>query len=83
MRRPVQLGNRNATTSACVGWDDLNIENQFTVCKPVARPQGRSERLYDHQNDDQDHQDSRYFIDNTIKFLAVLVPLSSEIPHPA
>jgi len=23
MRRPVQHGNRDATTSACVGWDDL------------------------------------------------------------
>ena len=28
MRRPVQHGNRGATTSACVGWDDLNIENR-------------------------------------------------------
>jgi hypothetical protein len=36
MRRPVQLGNRNATTSACVGWDDRNIENRLTVRKPAA-----------------------------------------------
>src|ERR1700751_529876 len=28
MRRPVQRGSRNATTSACVGWDLINIENR-------------------------------------------------------
>src|SRR3984893_10510600 len=28
MRRPVQRGSRNATTSACVGWDFINIENR-------------------------------------------------------
>jgi hypothetical protein len=33
MRRPVQRGNRNTTTSACVGWDKLNIENQPTFRK--------------------------------------------------
>jgi hypothetical protein len=25
--------NRNATTSACVGWDDLNIEKRFQLRK--------------------------------------------------
>jgi len=33
MRRPVQQGNRNATASACVGWDNHNIENQPTFRK--------------------------------------------------
>jgi len=28
MWRPVRQGNRNATTSACVGWDFINIENR-------------------------------------------------------
>jgi hypothetical protein len=28
MRWPVQRGNRDTTTSACVGWDFSNIENQ-------------------------------------------------------
>jgi len=28
MRRPVQRRDRNTTTSACVGWDLDNIENQ-------------------------------------------------------
>jgi hypothetical protein len=28
MRWPVQRGSRNATTSACVGWDLSNIENR-------------------------------------------------------
>jgi len=28
MRRPVQRGSRDATTSACVGWDFSNIENR-------------------------------------------------------
>jgi len=35
--------NRNATTSACVGWDTDNIENQFIfrkqhrqICRPSA-----------------------------------------------
>jgi hypothetical protein len=33
MWRPVRRGNRNATTSACVGWDFDNIENQLAFCK--------------------------------------------------
>src|SRR3981081_3107263 len=33
MRRPVQRGNRNATTSACVGWDLSNIENRSAFRK--------------------------------------------------
>ena len=38
MRRPVQQGNRNATTSACVGWDLSNIENRPAFRKePAAR----------------------------------------------
>ena len=36
MRRPVQRGSRNATTSACVGWDLGNIEN-----RPAFRKQAR------------------------------------------
>jgi hypothetical protein len=35
MRRPVQQGSRNATTSACVGWDLSNIENQLAFRKDV------------------------------------------------
>jgi hypothetical protein len=37
MRRPVQRRSRNATTSACVGWDEDNIENQ-----PLLRKQGEN-----------------------------------------
>ena len=33
MRWPAQRGNRNATTSACVGWDLTNIENRLAFCK--------------------------------------------------
>ena len=33
MRRPVQRKNRDATTSACVGWDFNNIENRLTFRK--------------------------------------------------
>src|SRR3981081_1939192 len=33
MRRPGQRGNRNATTSACVGWDLSNIENRSAFRK--------------------------------------------------
>ena len=36
MWRPVQQGSRNATTSACVGWDFSNIENQPAFRKHVA-----------------------------------------------
>jgi hypothetical protein len=28
--------NRSATTSACVGWDELNIENRLAFRKEVA-----------------------------------------------
>jgi hypothetical protein len=30
--------DRNATTSACVGWDNLNIENQLAFRKQRQRP---------------------------------------------
>jgi transcription termination factor Rho len=36
MRRPVQRGSRNATTSACVGWDfaeEKGVENASTMRK--------------------------------------------------
>src|SRR6202171_566611 len=33
MQRPVQRGNRNAITSACVGWDLSNIENRSAFRK--------------------------------------------------
>jgi hypothetical protein len=36
MWRPVQQGSRNATTSACVGWDFSNIENQPAFRKHLA-----------------------------------------------
>ena len=35
MRRPVQQRDRTATTSACVGWDKSNIENQLGFRKIV------------------------------------------------
>src|SRR3981081_3254853 len=42
MRWPVQRGSRNATTSACVGWDLSNIEN-----RPAFRKHGRIGDLED------------------------------------
>jgi hypothetical protein len=36
MWRPVRQGSRDATTSACVGWDLSNIENQPAFRKHVA-----------------------------------------------
>jgi hypothetical protein len=33
MRRPVQRRDRNTATSACVGWDHNNIENQLAFRK--------------------------------------------------
>ncbi|MGB7120972.1 MAG: hypothetical protein WBE02_14705, partial [Bradyrhizobium sp.] len=40
MRRPVRQGNRDATTSACVGWDERNIENQPTFRKMASARAG-------------------------------------------
>src|SRR5262249_11798670 len=58
--------NRNATTSACVGWDELNIEKRLGFRKQRkshTSPEVRSrERFDDHEDDDQDHQDRRHFI---------------------
>jgi hypothetical protein len=78
---------RNATTSACVGWDAANIENHVTF-----RKQGKhlclltdrlGKRLDDHQDDNSDHQNRRHFIDNTIEFLCVPVAVGSEGLHQA
>lgn len=33
MQRPVQRGDRNTATSACVGWDNGNIENRPALRK--------------------------------------------------
>ena len=82
MRRPVQRGNRNATTSACVGWDFSNIENRSAFRKQPeleCRRQRPSKRLYHHQDYDPDHQNSRYLIDNTVKFLTSDVAVGGEI----
>jgi hypothetical protein len=45
MRRPVHRGNRNATTSACVGWDFNNIEN-----RPAFRKQARARTVHSLEN---------------------------------
>jgi hypothetical protein len=47
MGRPVQRGNRYATTSACVGWDFSNIENQSAFRKQLRVEDVESTR---HQN---------------------------------
>src|SRR5215212_10743962 len=76
MRRPAQQGDRNATTSACVGWDLNNIENRpvFRKEAPSAVIASRSERPHNHQDNDRDHQTGRHLIDNTIEFLAPGIP---------
>src|SRR6266852_4644415 len=83
MRRPVQRGDRNATTSACVGWDFNNIENRSAFCKETWQAaHGRRcllKRLNHDQDHSPDHEDRRYFIDNTIEFLATQVAVGGEI----
>src|SRR5215210_5785731 len=85
MRRPARQGDRNATTSACVGWDFNNIEN-----RPVFRKEAHSgvvappsERPHNYQDNDPDHQTGRHLIDNTIEFLASGVSVSGEILNAA
>ena len=83
MRRPVQRGSRNATTSACVGWDLANIENRSAFRKETRsrywRPRHRLKRLHHHQDHDPDHQGSRHLIDNTIEFLVAVITVGGEI----
>ena len=83
MRRPVQRRNRNATTSACVGWDFDNIENRLALRKqakgPVCEHRHALKRLNHDQDDDPDHQNGRYLIDNTIELLASGIPVGGEI----
>src|SRR6266852_9577985 len=77
MQWPAQRGDRNATTSACVGWDFGNIENRSAFCKETWQAaHGRRcllKRLNHDQDHSPDHEDRRYFIDNTIEFLATQV----------
>src|SRR4051795_11110738 len=86
MRRPVQQRNRNATTSACVGWDFLNIENHPAFRKrargPKCHASVRSERLHHYEDDNPDHQDRRHLIDNTIEFLRPGISICCEILNP-
>ena len=83
MRWPVQGRNRNATTSACVGWDFDNIENRPTFRKEVKYLEFWQrhclKRLHHDQDNDQDHQNGRYLIDNTVEFLASPVVIDGEI----
>src|SRR3954451_24688782 len=60
MRWPAQQRNRNATSSACVGWDAANIENRPAFRKQAQSPGvlsalPNSEWLNNHQHDDPDH----------------------------
>src|SRR5262245_50207728 len=83
MRRPVRRRDRNATTSACVGWDDINIEKRSVLRKQAREGRLWSKRFDDHQNDDENHQYRRYLIDNTVEFLAARIPVGAKILHPA
>ncbi len=67
------LWSQNANASAYVRWDGANIRKDGTsgkrrngICLKNAL---RSERFQHHQEDDQDHNRSRYLIDNSIEFL--------------
>src|SRR5712692_3569947 len=40
-------------------------------------------RLHDRQDHDEDHQDRRHLIDNSIKFCGMAVSVMIEITHPA
>ncbi|MEH2564717.1 hypothetical protein V1289_004344 [Bradyrhizobium sp. AZCC 2289] len=70
MRRPVQRRNRNATTSACVGWDFDNIENRLALRKQAKGPDCEHRhalKRFDHYQDNYpDHQNGWYLIDKTI-----------------
>jgi hypothetical protein len=73
MRRPVQLGNRDATTSACVGWEYQQYRKSVRFSQDGInarrRRRCRLKRLDHDQNNDSDHQGGRYLIDNPIKFM--------------
>jgi hypothetical protein len=83
MWRPVQRGNRNATTSACVGWGFDNIENRPAFCKEAWRSPHRQrcllKRLDHYQDNGPDHEDRRYLIDNTVEFLSPQIAIGSKI----
>src|SRR5258708_21583135 len=87
MRRPVQMENRNATTSACVGWDFGNIENRSALRKEAGSlscwQRCPSKWLHNHQNHDADHQKGRYLVAKTIEFLTSGIPVGGEILHAA
>jgi hypothetical protein len=82
MRRPVRQGNRDATTSACVGWDGANIENYPAISKLVP-DLSQLKWLHDHEDNNPDHQKRRNFIDNTVEFLAMGIPIIGKILKPA
>src|SRR6266550_2727863 len=83
MRRPVQRGSRDATTSACVGWDFSNIENRPALRKEAQRCRCRwppwSKRLHHHQDYDPDHENRRYLIDYTVEFMTTQIAIGGEI----
>src|SRR3979411_1787370 len=87
MRRPVQRRNRNATTSACVGWDFITIETRLNLRKPAQRlrcqRQPPSKRLDDHQDHDPDHQNRWYLIDNTIESSTFGISIGGKILNPS
>src|SRR5262245_39444372 len=68
MRRPVQQENRDATTSACVGWDELNIENRPRLGKSGKNAHDAHsfslKWFHNHQDDNADHEQRRHFVDN-------------------
>jgi hypothetical protein len=87
MRRPAQRRNRNATTSACVGWDFINIENRPNFRKQAQRlerqRQPPSKRLDNHQDHNSDHHNRRYLIDNTVESRTFGISIGSEILNPS
>lgn len=55
-------------TSACVWWDFQPYKSDACLAS-YCQTSAELKRLHDHQNDDADHENSRYFIDYSIEFL--------------
>ena len=69
-----------------VGCRQHRMSRRFTQeawSAPCAVCRDRLERLDHHQDHDDDQQNRRYLVDNTIEFLRARVAVMAEFVHPA
>ena len=82
MQQPVRLEGPRHIRLRSVGYAE-NILNQYDLRKMAESGSSPLKWLHNHQNNDTNHQNRRYLIDNTVEFLTSGIPVGVEVAPAA